>query len=348
MIGTGGGAAKTGGYFQLTSAGSVSKISAYIKGYGYAKAAIYSDAGGAPGSVVGGVTSQMSVPSSAGWVDFWYGSPVSLQAGSYWLTLIYDSGCNWFYSSGGVSAWNWISYGSEPASLFGSHTDRSDLISIYASLSGGSSSTPAPTPSPTPASNPVSGTFGYSSVGGSMIGTGGGAAKTGGYFQLTSAGSVSKISAYIKGYGYAKAAIYSDAGGAPGSVVGGVTSQMSVPSSAGWVDFWYGSPVSLQAGSYWLTLIYDSGCNWFYSSGGVSAWNWISYGSEPASLFGSHTDRSDLISIYASLSGGSSSTPAPTPSPTSTPSYSSSTTPVNKMAKVYGYRWTYSDATYIS
>ena len=147
--------------------------------------------------------------------------------------------------------------------------------------------------------------LGMASVGGSMIGTGGGAAKTGAYFQMAAAGTVTKITAYIQGYGLAKAAIYSDSSGQPGSLVGGVTSQMSVPSSAGWVDFWYASPVSLQAGSYWLTLIYDSGCNWFYSSGGVSAWNWITYSTQPASTFGSHTDRTDSISIYATYSAGS-------------------------------------------
>ena len=113
-----------------------------------------------------------------------------------------------------MSAWNWVSYGNEPASSFGSHTDRSDSISIYATYTGGSSSsTPAPS----------SGVFGVSSVGGSVVGTGGGAAKTGGYFQLSVAGSVSKISAYIRGYGLAKAAIYSDLNGGPGLLVGGVT-----------------------------------------------------------------------------------------------------------------------------
>ena len=156
-------------------------------------------------------------------------------------------------------------------------------------------------------------------MGGSVVGTGGGAAKTGGYFQLSVAGSVSKISAYIRGYGLAKAAIYSDLNGGPGLLVGGVTAQVSVPSTAGWVDFVYSSPVSLQSGGYWLTLIYDSGCNWFYSSGGVSAWNWITYCNEPASSFGSHTDRSDSISIYATYTAGST-----TPTQTAPPSSGSS------------------------
>ena len=135
------------------------------------------------------------------------------------------------------------------------------------------------------------GTFGSSSVGGSVIGTGGVAAKTGGLFQLTTAGTVTKITAYIRGSGYAKAAIYSENGG-PVSLVGGVTQQVSVPSSAGWVDFVYSSPVSLGAGYYWLTLIYDSGCSWFFNSGGVSAWNYVGYSNEPGSSFGSHTDLS--------------------------------------------------------
>jgi hypothetical protein len=152
-----------------------------------------------------------------------------------------------------------------------------------------------------------SGTFGSSSAGGSFIGTGGAAAKSGGLFQLTSAGTVSQLTAYIRGSGYAKAAIYSDSNGNPGTLVGGVTQQMSVPSSASWVNFVYSTPVSLSVGNYWLTLIYDSSCSWSYSSGGTSAWTFVSYASEPVSSFGSHTDRTDLISIYATLSGSSGS-----------------------------------------
>ncbi len=354
-IGTGGVAAKTGGYFQLSAAGSVSKISAYVSGSGSAKCAIYSDSGGNPGSPIGGVTAQMSVPSSAGWVDFWYGSSVSLSAGNYWLVLIYSGDCNWYFNSGGVSAWNYVTYSYEPVSPFGSHTDRSDLISIYATLSSSSSSTPTPTPSstptPTPSSTPTSGssgTFGRTSVGGTRIGTGGVAAKTGGYFQLSAAGSVSKISAYVSGSGSAKCAIYSDSGGNPGSPIGGVTAQMSVPSSAGWVDFWYGSSVSLSAGNYWLVLIYSGDCNWYFNSGGVSAWNYVTYSYEPVSPFGSHTDRSDLISIYATLSSSSSSTPTPTPSSTPTPPSSSSST-INTANVIYAERaWTSSDISYIA
>ena len=157
------------------------------------------------------------------------------------------------------------------------------------------------------------GTFGSTSVGGSVVGTGSGGAKTGGCFQLLTAGTVSKLTAYVSGFGsgfgYAKAAIYSDLNGQPNMPVGGATAQVVVPASAGWVDFVYASPVSLQPGYYWLTLVDSAGCNWYYNAGGVSAWNWVSYGSEPVSPFGSHTDRSDLISIYATYSLGSSSYP---------------------------------------
>jgi hypothetical protein len=349
-IGTGAVAAKTGGYFQLTTSASVSKISAYVSGSGYAKCAIYSDSNGNPGSPIGGATSQISVSSSAGWVDFWYSSPVSLSAGYYWLVLIYNGDGNWYYSSGGVSAWNYVSYSSEPVSPFGTHTDRSDLISIYATYTTSSSSSSS--------SSGSAGTFGRTSVGGTRIGTGAAAAKTGGYFQLTTSASVTKITAYISGYGNAKCAIYSDSNGNPGSPIGGATSQISVSSSAGWVDFWYSSPVSLSAGYYWLVLIYESGGNWYYSSGGVSAWNYVSYYSEPVSPFGTHTDRSDLISIYATYTTTSSSTPTPTstpaatatPTPTPTytnpPSSGSTTTPIQRSALVYGYSWTSSYATY--
>ncbi len=301
VIGTGGTAAKTGGYFQFNTAGTVTKITAYIRGYGNARAAIYSDLNGQPNSPIGGATQQMTVPATAGWVDFVYSTPVSLQAGYYWLTLIYDSGCSWFYSSGGVSAWNWITYSNEPVSTFGSHTDRTDAISIYATYGASDSS------SGSSGSSVSSGTFGVSSVGGSVIGTGGTAAKTGAAFQLQEAGTVAKITAYIRGYGTAKCAIYSDSYSQPNALIGGTTREASVPGTAGWVDFVYDTPVSLQAGYYWLTLIYDSGCNWFYNNGGVSAWKGVSYYNEPASSFGSHADRSDSISIYATYGSSGSS-----------------------------------------
>ena len=153
-----------------------------------------------------------------------------------------------------------------------------------------------------------SGIFGYSSIGSNVIGTGGVAAKTGGYFQLTTAGTVTKITAYIRGYGNAKAAIYSDSNGQPNLPIGGATQQTSVPATAAWIDFTYNNPVSLQPGYYWLTLIYDSGCNWYFNTGGASAWKGITYSNEPVSPFGSHTDRTDAISIYATYTTDSSST----------------------------------------
>ena len=154
-------------------------------------------------------------------------------------------------------------------------------------------------------------TFGSTSIGNSVIGTGSGAAKTAGYFQLTTSGTVTKITAYIAAYGsgsgYAKAAIYSDSNGQPNLPVGGVTVQVSVPATAGWVDFTYTTPVHLTAGYYWITLIDNSGCNWYYNTGGVSAWKWISYANEPTSPFGTCTTRTDLISIYATYTADSQS-----------------------------------------
>jgi hypothetical protein len=148
------------------------------------------------------------------------------------------------------------------------------------------------------------GTFGYTSAGANNIGTGGGAAKVAGRFQLTEAGSVTKITAYIRGSGTAKCAIYSDSNGAPGSLIGGATQQVSVPGSGTWVDFVYSTPVNLTPGYYWLVLIYDSGGNWYYDGGGTSGWNWISYANEPSGTFGSLTSRTDLVSIYATYTTG--------------------------------------------
>ncbi len=141
--------------------------------------------------------------------------------------------------------------------------------------------------------------FGVTSVGSIKIGTGGVAAKTGAYLPLNTEANITKISAYISGSGSAKCAIYSDAEGNPGSAIGAVTNQMPVPNSPNWVEFTYNTPVPLSAGNYWLVLIYNGDCNWYYENGGTSAWNYITYEYEPNSNFGTHTDRTDLISIYA-------------------------------------------------
>jgi hypothetical protein len=228
--------------------------------------------------------------------------------------------------------------------------------------------TPTATPTPTHSSSPTvsTWTFGCTSVGGTRIGTGAAAAKSGGYFQLTTSASVTQITAYISGYGNAKCAIYSNSNGNPGSPIGGATAQMSVPTTAGWVNFAYSTPVSLSAGYYWLVLIYNQNGNWYYSSGGVSAWNYISYSSEPVSPFGTHTDRTDLISIYATYTtSGSTPTPTttptptaaptvtPTPTPTTTPTPTPTATPspilsdsVNKVGVIYGRYWSSSDITF--
>jgi hypothetical protein len=147
-------------------------------------------------------------------------------------------------------------------------------------------------------------TFGFSSVGAYVIGTGSGAAKTGGRFQLSTAGTVSELTAYISGSGYAKAAIYSDLNGQPNMLMGGATMQVSLSANAGWVDFVYATPVHLTAGYYWLEIIDSSGCKWYYNAGGVSAWNWVSYASEPISPFSAYAARTDLISIYATYAPG--------------------------------------------
>jgi hypothetical protein len=284
-----GGTAKMMSQFQLIENASISKITTYIMGAGNAKCAIYSDSASAPNALIGPTTQQVTVPASAAWTDFAYTTPLSLPAGYYWLVLIYDdASTEWYYDDLGTetAGWKAIIYTNEPINPMGSISSNTILNSIYATYTTGLTS------------------FGNNITGQTTIGLGGSAGKQGSRFQLTVSASVSKITAYIHGTGNAKCVIYTDNAGAPNAPIGSATSASSVPASTGtglgtWVDFTFGSPIALAAGYYWLTIYFDNDFSWWYDDGGTNAWMFSTYANEPTNPFSSHTDRTDLVSIYA-------------------------------------------------
>jgi len=93
---------KRANHFQLSTAGSVSKLTMYLAPTGTSgtqvlNGVIYADQGGSPGNLVG-VSNEVTFDTSAvsGWYDLPFASSVSLQAGIYWIGLIDGATSNVF------------------------------------------------------------------------------------------------------------------------------------------------------------------------------------------------------------------------------------------------------------
>lgn len=77
----------------LSEAGSVTKITAYLRGTGNVKGLIYDDdgSGSAPGTLLG-VTGAAAIANGSGeWLDLTFSSPVALTASTYYLAVVVDA-----------------------------------------------------------------------------------------------------------------------------------------------------------------------------------------------------------------------------------------------------------------
>ncbi len=163
-------------------------------------------------------------------------------------------------------------------------------------------------------------TFGLASIGttaGSMLAN----RKWVNHYRLNTAGSVSKLSIYLaptgtSGQQVLEGIIYADQSGSPAALLG-VTKQLSFSSTskAGWYNLTFSKPVSLQTGTYWIGVI--SG-----STNAIASFRWNSvsnarasnsntYSKGPANPFGTATVDSEQVSIYATYTTQSSSSPKP-------------------------------------
>ncbi len=170
------------------------------------------------------------------------------------------------------------------------------------------------------ATGTTTGTFGLTSIG-TNSDTMSANRKRVNHFQLSSAGSVSKLTMYLAHTGTTgkqvlKGIIYADQSGAPGALLG-VTKQLTFSSTnkAGWYNLTFASPVALQPGTYWIGVI--SG-----NTGGVAGFRWNSvsqarayntntYSSGPSNPFGTATVDSEQMSIYATYTISGASNPPP-------------------------------------
>ena len=140
-------------------------------------------------------------------------------------------------------------------------------------------------------------------------------------FQLTEAGSVSKLSAYIDNLDtshalcHMRGVIYSDkAGPAPDALVGR-SDEVTVADSkaAGWVDLTFATPVSLAAGYYWLGLHLDgpaAGLRFYRDDTGGSSWyRNDTYSDGTLDPIGSVNSSTRVFSIYATYTTATDRTP---------------------------------------
>nr|MBA2559789.1 S8 family serine peptidase [Propionibacteriales bacterium] len=165
---------------------------------------------------------------------------------------------------------------------------------------------------------PASGVFGQSSIGPNSDRMSADRKRVN-HFQLTVAGSVSKLTIYLAptattGQQVIEGVIYSDQSGSPGARLA-VSTELTFHSadSAGWYDLVFSSPASLQPGVYWIGVISGptslvAGFRWS-SVSGARAYNPNPYGSGPSDPFGAPTVDSEQMSLYATYSASSSPPP---------------------------------------
>jgi subtilisin family serine protease len=200
--------------------------------------------------------------------------------------------------------------------------DVGDTLEVaVTATNGGGSAVATSSPTASVQSAPAgSATFGTTTVGGrsdAMLPD----RKRVNRYQLSVAGSVTKLSIYLQSTGTSgtqviKGVLYADSAGKPGALVA-TTSELSFSSSqsAGWYDMAFPSPVALGAGNYWIGMISGTSSHVagfrYTSVAGSRAYNANSYASGPTNPFGTPTIDDEQMSEYATYTTGASSPPAP-------------------------------------
>ena len=157
---------------------------------------------------------------------------------------------------------------------------------------------------------PVGGTLGRTSVGASTNQGWGDFIDLSGPYALASAGSVTKLSGYLRGGGASeqiRTVIYADDGtGNPGALIAVSTpTTIAAGQPAGWVDFSFTNTPILTAGSYWLGYWYStrSALQYYTTATGGGRYRAAAYTptSDPPASYGGGSAQNVSFSLYATL-----------------------------------------------
>jgi hypothetical protein len=168
-------------------------------------------------------------------------------------------------------------------------------------------------------------TFGKTTIGGSTDSFGANRKRVNAY-TLPVEGAVSKLSVYLAPTGTSgqqalTGVLYSDAGGAPATLLG-TTSQLNFQSTsaAGWYDLSFPASLTLSPGTYWIGVLTGATANVagfrYTAVAGSRDWNANTFTSGPSNPFGAPTVDGEQMSLYASYgsaAGGGDTTPPTQP-----------------------------------
>ena len=293
--------------FALPVAGNVFRLNVYVEATpvptGSIQMAIYTDNAGAPQSLIVQSTQQAPAP---GWNVLDVPQTV-LASGNYWIAVTSSAGINLSNTTGTVGDTKYVSAnpGSLPAVFSGSSSTDWDfsMFADYCTIPGSPTPVPTATFSPTPSYTPTSTithtqtpvcavaySFGrnYQGITTLEIDNGSNASR----FTLPVSGIVSALHAYVTATNGAslQMGLYSDSGGAPGTLISGSNAQAAV---VGWNNLAIPNTPLLAAGTYWI------------EAGNAGAAPGPSFALDDASISSDPNDGYSSFSVNASPYSGS-------------------------------------------
>ena len=237
--------------FQNTNADPITITKAYgswLNSYPSAKVrvVIYSDTTGPlPNNLLGYSDEKVGISATTWDNEFNFSTPVVVNSGDYvWIGIISDTMCLGSHChSSGTIIYNSDTYSNGPSSTFGAASNAPYTYPIFCYGDDGELK------------------FGRSSINGGT-GTYNADQQHADKFVLggTDDIEIDSISTYIKttsGSVKTKAAIYTDSGGVPGSLIA-QTEEVIGSTADSWITLDFVSPVTISPGTYWLCFIADT------------------------------------------------------------------------------------------
>jgi hypothetical protein len=206
----------------------------------HAKAVIWADSSGSPGTLVATSNELTPVPGSV--QLFWFASPQALTAGYYWLGLIADSNLLLGYTSGGsLTSYKSRTYSSGPSDPFGTPGGTANALDIIGCT--------------TLAINNVAGDLDLSYVGPWPVSANNMVCSP---YVLSGSATITQIAiAFARTFASAKfkVGIWADNSGQPGTLLANSSEIVGVQCGIQLCSI----SASLTAGTYWIGFVSDTG-----------------------------------------------------------------------------------------